>query len=106
MPKIRYNEEGGASRDVEAVEGASVMETAVANLVKGIDGDCGGCCACGTCHVHVAAEWRDRLHPMGDEEKAMLEFADGLDAGSRLSCQIRMTSKLDGLVVDVPAPQR
>lgn len=105
MPKVIFIEHNGTTRSVEAELGASIMETAVSNLVPGIDGDCGGACACATCHVHVGAPWLAKLPPMADFERSMLEFAADNDASSRLGCQIKMTAELDGIVVHTPLGQ-
>src|SRR5277367_6352647 len=103
MPKIRFVEESGVIHDVEAPEGDSVMQAAVANSVPGIDADCGGACACGTCHVYVDPVWLDRIPARLPEEQAMLEFGDTVKENSRLSCQIKITAELDGLLLRLPA---
>lgn len=105
MPKVIFIEHDGTTRSVEASLGASIMETAVSNLIPGIDGDCGGACACATCHVHVSPPWLTKLQPMADFEKSMLEFAAGSDESSRLACQIKMSAELDGIVVHTPLGQ-
>jgi len=81
------------------------MEGAVKNLVPGIDADCGGACACATCHVHVDPQWAGVLPPKQDMEETMLDFAQELEPTSRLSCQIKVTPELDGLVVRMPKSQ-
>ena len=105
MAKITYVESGGRRHEVEVEPGLTVMEGAVENLVPGIVADCGGACACATCHVHVDAAWHGRLPPVQELEADMLDFA--LDPGerSRLSCQLVVTAELDGLVVHVPDEQ-
>ncbi len=105
MPKIRYIERNGTERDVEVPVGWSVMEGAVRNLVPGIDADCGGACACATCHVYVDPAWEAKLPPKEDMEETMLDFAQDLQPNSRLSCQIRVTPQLDGLIVRTPKSQ-
>ncbi|WP_018633304.1 2Fe-2S iron-sulfur cluster-binding protein [Neomegalonema perideroedes] len=105
MPKITFLDHEGTAREVEAPEGLSVMEAAIRNDVPGIDADCGGACACSTCHVHVAEDWAERLPPMDPLEQDMLEFAFEPGPTSRLSCQIRITADLDGLVVRTPERQ-
>jgi 2Fe-2S ferredoxin len=75
MALIKFILADGTAREVEGAEGVSVMEVAVANSITGIDADCGGACACATCHVHVAPEWADRLPPREEQEEKMLEFA-------------------------------
>jgi ferredoxin, 2Fe-2S len=77
----------------------------VKNLVPGIDADCGGACACATCHVYVDPAWLDKLPPKDDMEETMLDFAQDVQKTSRLSCQIKVTPELDGLVVRTPKTQ-
>ena len=105
MPKITFIDHAGMSREIDAKAGASLMETAVQNAVPGIDADCGGACACATCHVFVEAPWMEKVGHPEDMEKSMLDFADGVQPNSRLSCQILVTNELDGLVVRTPASQ-
>jgi ferredoxin, 2Fe-2S len=105
MPKIKYIEQNGSAREVEVPTGWSVMEGAVKNLVPGIDADCGGACACATCHVYVDAAWLAKLPPKTDMEETMLDFAQDVEANSRLSCQIKVTPELDGLTVTTPKTQ-
>jgi len=105
MPKITYIDTTGKERTVEVPEGWSVMEGAVKNLVPGIDADCGGACACATCHVYVDPAWVEKLPPKQDMEETMLDFAQELEPNSRLSCQIKVTPELDGLVVKTPKSQ-
>ena len=106
MPKIVYISSAGAERVVEVPVGLSAMEGAVQNLVPGIDGDCGGAAACGTCHVHVDAAWLERTGPATPGlEQEMLSLSDVYMPSSRLSCQIKMTDALDGLVLNMPKDQ-
>lgn len=105
MAKITFIEHDGTAREVEATDGQTLMEVAVGALVPGIDGDCGGACACATCHVYVAPQWLATLPPPGDVERSMLELAEGTDQTSRLGCQIRVTSALDGMQVRTPRGQ-
>ena len=105
MPKIVYLAFDGERREVEAETGTSVMEGAVRNNVPGIDGDCGGACACATCHVYVGDEWLGKLDPQSDMELSMLEFAEGVRPNSRLGCQIKLAPSLDGLTVELPESQ-
>jgi 2Fe-2S ferredoxin len=105
MPKIKYIEHTGKEHVVEVPSGWSVMEGAVKNLVPGIDADCGGACACATCHVHVDPQWAEKLPPKQDMEETMLDFAQELQPTSRLSCQIKVTPELDGLIVRMPRSQ-
>ena len=105
MPKITYVDHAGTARTVEGSVGATVMETAMRNNVPGIDAECGGACACATCHVYVADAWVEVVGTAEDMEQDMLDFASDVRANSRLSCQIRITPELDGLVVTTPAQQ-
>ncbi len=105
MAKITYVEHTGEKRELEVANGLTVMEGAVNNLVPGIDADCGGACACATCHVYVDEAWKDKVGEVGDMEETMLDFVEGREANSRLSCQIKITDELDGLVVKTPESQ-
>ncbi len=105
MAKVTFIEYSGTVRTVDLDDGQSLMEAAVNNLVPGIDGDCGGACAGAPCHLHVDAEWLDKLPPMAAMEKSMLELAAGCDESSRLGCQIKVCPALDGIVVRTPAGQ-
>jgi 2Fe-2S ferredoxin len=105
MAKITYIQHNGTSQTVEAQPGMTVMEAAVKNAVPGIDADCGGACACATCHVYVEPNWVERAGSRSDMEEDMLDFAFDVRDNSRLSCQIKVTDALDGLVVQVPAKQ-
>ena len=89
------------SRTVEAEDGWKLMEVAVDNAIPGIDGDCGGEAACATCHVFVAQEWRAATGERTADEQAMLASTFGVREESRLSCQIRTSEALDGLIVEV-----
>jgi ferredoxin, 2Fe-2S len=105
MPKIKYIEHNGKEHVVEVPVGWSVMEGAVKNLIPGIDADCGGACACATCHVHVDPAWAGKIPPKQDMEETMLDFAQELTDTSRLSCQIKVVPELDGFVVRMPKSQ-
>ena len=105
MPKITYIEHDGAEHVVDVKTGLSVMEGAVRNNIPGIDADCGGACACATCHVHGDAAWIDKTGQASVMEESMLDFADNVTETSRLSCQIPVTDALDGLVVRMPESQ-
>ena len=83
----------------------TVMEAAKQSDVAGIDAECGGSCACATCHVYVDAAWREKVGKAANMEEDMLDFAFDVREESRLSCQIRITPELDGLIVRVPAKQ-
>lgn len=105
MTKVTFVDADGSARTVDAIDGSSLMEAAVDNLVPGIDGDCGGACACATCHGYVDPDWLDKLPPMGAEEETMLQFCEGVERTSRLACQIEVCPKLDGIVMRTPASQ-
>jgi len=105
MGRVTYVEHGGAEHGIELDDGVSVMEGAVRNGVPGIDADCGGMCACATCHVHVAPEWLELTGTAGQQETELLDLAPERDGYSRLSCQIVMAPALDGLVVRLPESQ-
>lgn len=105
MPKVTFIAHDGTRSEVQAELGASLMQTAVDHQVRGIDGDCGGQCACATCHVFVTPEWQDAVGPRNAQEDGMLAFAADLRDNSRLACQIAITEALDGLVVHLPEGQ-
>ena len=105
MAKITFITHDGARHEVEAQNGMSVMEAAIKNMVPGIDADCGGACACATCHVFVGPEWRERTGERSEMEEDMLDFAYDVQESSRLSCQIKVRDELDGLTVKVPEKQ-
>jgi len=105
MAKITFVDHGGTARTVEAESGSTVMEAAIHNGVPGIDAECGGACACATCHVYVDPEWMEEVGLPEPMEEDMLDFASDIRPNSRLSCQIRIRPELDGLVVRTPARQ-
>jgi 2Fe-2S ferredoxin len=105
MPKITYIEHDGSARTVDAELGATVMETAIRNNVPGIVAECGGACSCATCHVHVDEAWSEKVGPPSPMEEDMLDFAFDVKPTSRLSCQIKVTDALDGLIVRTPSQQ-
>jgi ferredoxin, 2Fe-2S len=105
MVKITFIEPDGSERTVEAEPGMTVMETAKKAMIEGIEAECGGACACATCHVYVDAAWRERVGPASAMEEDMLDFAFEVKPESRLSCQIKVKPELDGLVVRVPEKQ-
>ena len=105
MAKITYIEHDGTEHAIDVKNGLSVMEGAVKNNIPGIDADCGGACACATCHVYVEEEWRDKTGGPSPMEEDMLDFGYDVRPNSRLSCQIKVTEELDGLVVRVPERQ-
>ena len=107
MPGVTYIEFQGAKHTVEVAIGSTLMRGAVDNNVPGIDADCGGQCACATCHVYVDAAWLDKtgLPEPGSQEATMLSFAASAEPNSRLSCQIKMRQDLAGIVLRMPEGQ-
>jgi 2Fe-2S ferredoxin len=105
MPKITFVSQDGTRRTVEAEVGSTVMEAAIKNGVPGIEAECGGACACATCHVYVEETWREATGKAEPMEEDMLDFAFDIRPNSRLSCQIKVSEKIDGLVVNVPTKQ-
>ena len=105
MPKITYIEHNGKSHEIEVSNELSVMEGALQNNIPGIDADCGGSCACATCHVYVDEKWFDKLPKKESAEEDMLDMAYEPKKNSRLSCQITVEDSLDGLVVKMPLRQ-
>ena len=105
MPKITYIDASNVSHEVEAEAGSTVMETAIRNGVPGIEAECGGACACATCHVYVEDPWRETVGGPSPMEEDMLDFGYDVRPNSRLSCQIKVTAELDGLVVRTPERQ-
>ena len=105
MAKITYIEFSGKTHTVDVENGLSVMEGAVQNDIPGIDADCGGSCACATCHVYVDEKWFDKLPAQEDSEKDMLDMAFEPNKWSRLTCQITVSDDLNGLVVKMPSKQ-
>lgn len=105
MPKITFIEHDGTAHTVEALPKRSVMAAALRHDVPGIVAECGGSCSCATCHVYVDPAWVARTGEPGEMEREMLESAADLGPTSRLSCQIKYTDALDGLLVRIPATQ-
>jgi ferredoxin, 2Fe-2S len=105
MTKITYIDAQGTARTVEAADGSTVMENAVKNGVPGIEAECGGACACATCHVYVDEAWKEKVGEPATMEEDMLDFAFDVRPTSRLSCQIKVRPDLDGLVVHTPDRQ-
>lgn len=105
MPKIHFFEFGGREHTIDVCPGTSVMQAAVNGGIPGIDGDCGGECACGTCHVYVDPDWLKKTGGRTTAEDELLNFAATLQANSRLACQIQMSDALDGLRVCLPESQ-
>jgi 2Fe-2S ferredoxin len=105
MPKITYIEHNGKEHAVEVPNELSLMEGAVQNNIPGIDADCGGACACATCHVYLDEKWFNKIKKKDDAEQDMLDMAFEPKQFSRLACQITITDDLDGLVVKMPSKQ-
>ncbi len=105
MIKITYIDSAGVARTVDAEIGSTVMETAIKNSVPGIEAECGGACACSTCHVYVDEAWTQKTGEPSPMEEDMLDFAFDVRPNSRLSCQIKVTEALDGLIVTTPERQ-
>ena len=106
MARITYIEFDGTAHEVDVANGLSVMEGARDNGIAGIEADCGGACACSTCHVYIDPAWADRLPKKESMEEDMLDFAWNPDpATSRLTCQIKVTAEMDGLRVQMPEKQ-
>ena len=105
MTKITFIDAAGHARIVEAEDGSTVMETALKNAIPGIEAECGGACACATCHVYVDESWVERLGKAEQMEEDMLDFAFDVRPTSRLSCQIKVRPELDGLTVSTPEKQ-
>ena len=105
MAKITYIEFDGREHVVEVRNGLSVMEGAIKNNIPGLDADCGGACACATCHVYVDPAWTDKTGSRSAMEDSMLDFAENVEPNSRLSCQIKVSDALDGLTVRMPESQ-
>ena len=106
MAKITYVEHNGTEHVVEVATGLTVMEGARDNNIPGIEADCGGACACSTCHVYIDPSWVGSVPPKDDMEEDMLDFAYDPDpTTSRLTCQITVNDQLNGLVVKMPEKQ-
>ncbi|MBB4569816.1 2Fe-2S iron-sulfur cluster-binding protein [Rhizobium leucaenae] len=105
MTKLTIVAFDGTRFDLDADEGSTVMENAVRNSVPGVEAECGGACACATCHVYVDEDWAEKVGGPEAMEEDMLDFAFDVRPTSRLSCQIKVTKALDGLVVHVPERQ-
>jgi 2Fe-2S ferredoxin len=105
MVKVTYIEHNGAVREVDGESGQTVMETAIKHAVRGIVAECGGACSCATCHVYVDDAWKEKTGGPSPMEEDMLDFAFEVRPNSRLSCQIKVSESLDGLVVTTPPKQ-
>ena len=105
MTKIIFVQPDGARKEVDANVGATIMEVAIQNDIKGIIGECGGACTCATCHVYVDEAWIAKVGEPSNMEEDMLDFASDVRDTSRLSCQVKVSDKFEGLIVHVPARQ-
>lgn len=105
MTKLTIVAHDGVRFEIDAEDGSTVMENAIRNAVPGIEAECGGACACATCHVYVDDAWTDKVGAPDVMEEDMLDFAYEVRPASRLSCQIKVAPELDGLVVQVPERQ-
>src|SRR5712671_8008423 len=105
MTRINFVDHTGETRSIDVENGATVMEAAIRNAIPGIEAECGGACACATCHVFVDEAWREKTGGPSEMEEDMLDFAFDVRPSSRLSCQIKVTDALDGLIVRVPEKQ-
>ena len=105
MIKVTFQTSDGEELTVDTKPGKTVMEVARENNLSGIIAECGGSCACATCHVYVAESWLDRLPGKDDMESDMLDFAWEPKETSRLSCQITLTKHMNGLTVRIPEDQ-
>jgi len=105
MPKITFIDSENKSTTVDAEVGSTVMEAAIKNSIPGIEAECGGACACATCHVYIEDDWRAKTGDATPMEEDMLDFGFDVRPTSRLSCQIKVTDELDGLIVHIPERQ-
>lgn len=105
MAEIIYIEHDGTEHKVEVENGYSIMQGAIDNMLDGIIAECGGTCSCATCHCYIDEAWLDKTGEIEVKEKEMIEFAVDTRDNSRLSCQIRVTEELNGLVVRLPETQ-
>ena len=105
MAKIHFVDHSGETRTIEVENVATVMEAAIRHASPGIEAACGGACACATCHVYVDEAWREKVGAPTPMEEDMLDFGFDVRPNSRLSCQIKVSDELDGLVVSTPERQ-
>lgn len=105
MVKINFTDHTGTTRTVDVEAGATVMEAAIRNAIPGIEAECGGACACATCHVYVDAPWGEKVGAPTPMEEDMLDFGFDVRPNSRLSCQIKITDELEGLSLSTPERQ-
>ena len=106
MAKITYVEHNGTEHVVDVANGLTVMEGARDNNIPGIEADCGGACACSTCHVYVDPDWVEKVPAKDDMEEDMLDLAFGVKPTSRLGCQIVFDASIDGIKVAIPNSTR
>jgi|TARA_R110001583_G_scaffold4420_3_gene25529 2Fe-2S ferredoxin len=99
---LTFVEHNGERHSVSAQQGTNLMQVAIDNAIPGIDADCGGSCACGTCHVRVAQEWLSKVGSPGESEALMLEMTPENDESSRLACQITIEPEMSGMIVEIP----
>jgi|TARA_Y100001949_G_scaffold172482_1_gene176566 2Fe-2S ferredoxin len=105
MIKLTFVQHDGTIHEVTGKSGETLMETAISNDVPGIDADCGGSCACGTCHVYVNLDWSSKVGERNETEELMLSFSENVESNSRLSCQIEVSKEIEGLTVKIPEAQ-
>lgn len=105
MAQITFIDSGGTARTVKGENGSTVMETAIRNGVPGIEAECGGACACSTCHVYIDEAWQEKVGEPSPMEEDMLDFAYDVKPNSRLSCQMKVSDELNGLIVRTPERQ-
>jgi 2Fe-2S ferredoxin len=105
MTHITFIEHDGTRHEVEAIDGISIMQAAVDNMVPGIVGDCGGCCSCATCHAYIEPAFMDRIEPAAADECDLLEGALDVQACSRLTCQVKVSAALEGVTIRMPQSQ-
>ncbi|MDP6374699.1 MAG: 2Fe-2S iron-sulfur cluster-binding protein [Pseudomonadales bacterium] len=105
MPKVTYVEADGTRHEVDVPVDTSLMQGALNYMVPGIEGDCGGLCACGTCHIYVPQQWWEQCGDVEELEQGILAFAFDVEDNSRLSCQIQMSDALDGIEILLPDRQ-
>ncbi len=105
MPKVTYVEDDGTTHEIDVPVGTTLMQGAVGHLIPGIEGDCGGLCACATCHVYISDEFVPLCNSADELESGMLEFAFDVRDSSRLACQIEVSEEMEGIVVQMPGRQ-
>ncbi|PCI05381.1 MAG: 2Fe-2S ferredoxin [Hyphomicrobiales bacterium] len=105
MPKITFITHDDVSRELDVPSGMTIMEIAIKNSIPGIEAECGGACACATCHVYVDESWKEKTGEPEAMEEDMLDFAWEVQPNSRLSCQVKMSDELDGLIIRIPERQ-